>query len=218
MENYYYEIKGEKIGPLTIKELTEKDIYSNTLIWKESIPDWTYASNLKELDAYIIPTPPDLPKNRNKTAIILKKIIFSLKWSFIISIIISTVYFLFIDGFFKFSQPIDETQLTYQYYNYSEYNTDLHKDLVEHGMIGSAEYGFGHYNQLVHDFGWYNEINSKDQMIDIVNEAIVSRKKKIVNETFELFFIALIVSTISIILIQTIIYLRIWLDKTSNSK
>ena len=66
MKKYFIELKGNKIGPLTIDDVRSHKISSTTLVWTEGMEDWVMAANLKELgDVIYVPkkevTPPPLP-------------------------------------------------------------------------------------------------------------------------------------------------------------
>ena len=68
MTYYYYTDVKERYGPLTIDELRNRIITTETLIWKEGMADWSPAKNLRELDVlfYLPPLiPADSPELRN---------------------------------------------------------------------------------------------------------------------------------------------------------
>ena len=49
MKKYYYSHNDQNLGPFSISELKEKNIYPETMIWYEGIDDWVRADSLKEL-------------------------------------------------------------------------------------------------------------------------------------------------------------------------
>lgn len=50
MTQYYYTDGKERYGPFTIDQLRERNITSDTLVWKEGMPDWATANQLNELE------------------------------------------------------------------------------------------------------------------------------------------------------------------------
>ncbi len=66
MSNYYIVIGGSQEGPFSIEELKNKKISKSTLIWNETMEDWTEASKIDELSDLIGKTPPPIPKEPNK--------------------------------------------------------------------------------------------------------------------------------------------------------
>ena len=67
--NYFYLDGLEKIGPLTIEELRKVSLTDDTLIWFDSINNWTKLSDLLELKREIYgdeeereKTPPPIPQ------------------------------------------------------------------------------------------------------------------------------------------------------------
>lgn len=68
-KRWYYEKNGEPIGPLSESELLDKiglgEINKETLVWMESMTDWSVASEVEQLREMFPPTPPPLPR-KNK--------------------------------------------------------------------------------------------------------------------------------------------------------
>ena len=49
---YYYSTNGEEIGPLSINDLKQKNITTETLIWYEGLEEWKTANQLPELKSF----------------------------------------------------------------------------------------------------------------------------------------------------------------------
>lgn len=64
---YFAGINGQQAGPFSSAELQNKirdqEITSKTLIWSQSLVEWTQASKVTELTHLFSVTPPPLPKN-----------------------------------------------------------------------------------------------------------------------------------------------------------
>ena len=61
MKKYYYSDGKEKFGPFDLKELGQKDIQKETLIWYEGLGDWTPAGNIEEFSQLLTGSPPPVP-------------------------------------------------------------------------------------------------------------------------------------------------------------
>jgi hypothetical protein len=64
MSLYFIEKNGKQSGPYSLEELRQEKISASTLVWKEGLADWVSASELAELNAILIPTPPPLPSRK----------------------------------------------------------------------------------------------------------------------------------------------------------
>jgi len=62
MRTYFYSLNGNRIGPLSLEELKDKNINEDTLVWYEGLNDWSKAKDLEELNNFISKTPPPLPE------------------------------------------------------------------------------------------------------------------------------------------------------------
>lgn len=51
MSQFYYSDGKERYGPFTIEQLKERNITSETLVWKEGLADWVPARNLADLQS-----------------------------------------------------------------------------------------------------------------------------------------------------------------------
>lgn len=49
MSQFYYTDGKERFGPFSLEQLRERNITTETLVWKEGLPDWVPARNLSEL-------------------------------------------------------------------------------------------------------------------------------------------------------------------------
>lgn len=69
MKEYYYLEKANKIGPVSEDELLKLNLSSETLIWEESLENWTKISEITILNKKIPPPPPKayLEENRKKS-------------------------------------------------------------------------------------------------------------------------------------------------------
>ena len=56
MTQYYYTDGKERYGPFTMDQLRERNITSETLVWKEGMADWLPANKLNELDELLKPS------------------------------------------------------------------------------------------------------------------------------------------------------------------
>lgn len=69
IKRWYYEKNDEAVGPLSESELIDKigvgEINKDTLVWMESMNDWSLASSVEQLREMFPPTPPPLP-HKNK--------------------------------------------------------------------------------------------------------------------------------------------------------
>lgn len=61
MKLYFYSVNQEKIGPITLEELSRKNLTKDVLVWRDGLADWVHASELDELKEVIIKDPPPLP-------------------------------------------------------------------------------------------------------------------------------------------------------------
>lgn len=61
MKYYYISNDNHQEGPFTFEELKNHRLTGRTLVWSEGQEDWVRASQVKELENLIIPTPPPLP-------------------------------------------------------------------------------------------------------------------------------------------------------------
>ncbi|PJX22790.1 hypothetical protein CAP47_07120 [Psychroflexus sp. S27] len=50
MKKYYYSDGEEKFGPLNLKELCDKDLKPDSLIWYKGLEKWRLAINIEELN------------------------------------------------------------------------------------------------------------------------------------------------------------------------
>lgn len=60
MKKFFYSNGQEKVGPLTLEELKQKDIQPKTLIWFEGLDDWTPAAELVEMKPILELRPPSI--------------------------------------------------------------------------------------------------------------------------------------------------------------
>lgn len=58
---FYINANGEQAGPVSPEEFAAHGITQNTLVWCTGMEKWTNASEVKELSAFFIPTPPAPP-------------------------------------------------------------------------------------------------------------------------------------------------------------
>ena len=67
---YFIAIRGQQSGPFNIADLDSKiqaaTITRDTLIWSQSLVEWTKASKVSELASYFPMTPPPLPTGNSK--------------------------------------------------------------------------------------------------------------------------------------------------------
>jgi hypothetical protein len=70
-KEYFIENKSNKQGAFTLDELIKLDIYDDTLVWKAGWADWKKATEVEELEAYVILKPP--PTKREKVQIVHKE-------------------------------------------------------------------------------------------------------------------------------------------------
>lgn len=60
MKKYFYSNGQDKEGPVSIEELKEKNIKSDTMIWFEGMEDWTPAIEIEEVKFILELNPPDI--------------------------------------------------------------------------------------------------------------------------------------------------------------
>ncbi|MFC2132269.1 DUF4339 domain-containing protein [Bacteroidota bacterium] len=61
MKYYYYAIKDQQFGPISLDELKKKDFLTReTKIWHEGLYEWKYAKDIEELKEYFRSVPPPL--------------------------------------------------------------------------------------------------------------------------------------------------------------
>jgi hypothetical protein len=65
MAQYYYTDGKERFGPFSIEELKEKNITPQTYVWKEGLPDWVPAGNLRDLSGLF---PEEVPFVQSSTS------------------------------------------------------------------------------------------------------------------------------------------------------
>ena len=58
---YFYLKDDEKIGPLSIDDLSDSDVNKDTLVWFEGLEDWTSMSEIEELKSVLEMKPPPIP-------------------------------------------------------------------------------------------------------------------------------------------------------------
>ena len=63
MKEYYYENKGQKVGPLSKAALKGK-VSKDTLVWTDGLENWIAASQLPELNDLFQKEPPPLPNSK----------------------------------------------------------------------------------------------------------------------------------------------------------
>jgi GYF domain 2/Interferon-induced transmembrane protein len=51
MKQYYYNLNGQQVGPISLSELMASPIFPNTKIWYEGLGDWQDASTISELQS-----------------------------------------------------------------------------------------------------------------------------------------------------------------------
>lgn len=74
MKKYFYSNGQEKVGPVTLEELKQKDIQPKTLIWFEGLDDWTPAGELVEMKPILeLQPPPILSEEKNESIELEKK-------------------------------------------------------------------------------------------------------------------------------------------------
>jgi len=65
MTQYYYTDGRERYGPFTLEQMRDRNITSETLVWKEGMADWAPAKQLTELETlfttFSSEAVPDLP-------------------------------------------------------------------------------------------------------------------------------------------------------------
>jgi hypothetical protein len=60
--SYYYVVTNEiQEGPYSLKELREKRIYEDQLVWRSGLENWLPAKDVPELKSVIVHHPPPLP-------------------------------------------------------------------------------------------------------------------------------------------------------------
>ena len=59
--NFYLVSNGHPDGPYTVEQLAKKNIKPDTLVWNESMTDWTRASEIPELRFIFTCPPPATP-------------------------------------------------------------------------------------------------------------------------------------------------------------
>ena len=58
---YFYLKNDEKVGPISLEDLSAAEINKDTLIWYEGIEDWTPMSEIEELKSVLEIKPPPIP-------------------------------------------------------------------------------------------------------------------------------------------------------------
>lgn len=56
MSQYYYTDGKERYGPFSLEQLRERNLTSETLVWKEGMSDWQPAKNLSDLNSLFFST------------------------------------------------------------------------------------------------------------------------------------------------------------------
>jgi|SRR5690554_1223431 len=59
---YFLMINGEQSDAFTFDELKSKRIKENDLVWRKGFDEWLKASEIEELSALIVPTPPEFKR------------------------------------------------------------------------------------------------------------------------------------------------------------
>lgn len=65
MDNYYYIVNGEKLGPYTTAEIKHRDLSNDTLLWKKGFNSWTELKNISEFNENSENIPPPIPVSSN---------------------------------------------------------------------------------------------------------------------------------------------------------
>lgn len=63
MKQYFTYLNGEQTGPFTFEDLKTKNIYRDTLVWFEGLPDWQKAGTIEELNPLFRAVPPPVRVN-----------------------------------------------------------------------------------------------------------------------------------------------------------
>lgn len=66
MENYFIIINNEQEGPYSIEEIKLKIINKNTLVWNESLEDWTEVGKIEYFNKTLKKNPPPIPRLENE--------------------------------------------------------------------------------------------------------------------------------------------------------
>lgn len=88
-KQYYIALNGEKVGPFTEKEIKDKKLKNDTLVWCTGMSNWEKLKNFDELvtnNDYEVPPIPQANPNRKKKHLKITLIIFA------ICALISAVY------------------------------------------------------------------------------------------------------------------------------
>lgn len=65
MKKYFYSDGTNNFGPFTIKELKEKGITRETMIWYQELGEWKKASTIQELNDLFALIPPPIQQQQN---------------------------------------------------------------------------------------------------------------------------------------------------------
>ncbi len=84
---YYAIVKNKKLGPLSLVELLQFNLYEETLIWRSDRPDWEKAISFPELIPTIIPIPPPVPNKIKFKRLLSKSLLIYLIISFAIGLL-----------------------------------------------------------------------------------------------------------------------------------
>ncbi len=60
-EFYYINAAGEKVGPLSLDEVSKHPVTSSTLVWLPGMSDWQKAAEVPAVMACIVPSAPQTP-------------------------------------------------------------------------------------------------------------------------------------------------------------
>ena len=78
MNHYFIEKNNERKGPFTIEEMKDMRLTDEYIIWSESFNEWKHISSIKDLEEYIIKTPPLNTKKKLSVSSPLQISLFSL--------------------------------------------------------------------------------------------------------------------------------------------
>jgi hypothetical protein len=187
---YYIGLNNEKTGPFTSTELLNMNISNTTLVWREGFEKWVMIKELDELSDLYDKLPPPLPEvkkqndskpNSSKKTIaisILSQVNY-ITWSFLLASFIFVFNFFLIENYFKYSVPIDENELKYEYTSY--------ENLPSYLGSGSTEYSWGKYSPLL--IYSPQNINSKLDMVYEIENKIIERKENVLINSIRLYFV-----------------------------
>ncbi len=141
-----------------------------------------------------------------------------LKWALIIGLLIFSINFFFVGAYFKYNLPIDADELKYTFIDNSHLREGSDESNLASLLFGdSRTYDWGAYIDLLREGATsINNLNSKEDMVKVLEDRIVRRKSDILENSLISFIGALLFSMLIFNLIYATKSVFVWAKKNAE--